>query len=98
MGMTGFFTPAERQQRADRLNAAIAWMATQFGHSDRDAFLRAQAAAGAGPMVLDALLSHGYLVQHRNSDAIELTPYGYQRERAVADPLTFALAREGLRP
>ena len=50
----------------------------------------------AGPMLLDALLSHGYLVRHRNSDHLELTPLGYQRERAVADPLTFALAREGL--
>lgn len=96
--MSDFFTPAERAERAERINRGIAWMAEQFGHSTRDEFLQAQAGDGGGPMLLDALLSQGYLVQHRNSDAIELTPYGYQRERAVADPLTFALAGEGLSP
>lgn len=96
--MSGFFTPRERAHRARAINGAIAWMAEQFGHATRDQFLQANAAHGAGPMLLDAMLSHGYLVRHRNSDDLELTPLGYQRDQAEADPSTFAPAGEGLRP
>ena len=79
-----FFTIAEENERRARIHDALAWMAGEFGHAERDAFLRAHGDTGGGPMLLQAVVSAGYVTERRGQ--LEMTPLGYVRERAHAPP------------
>lgn len=59
--------------------------AAEFGVMERDQFYRKAAERGHnGPMLLDAMLSHGY-ARHRGSEVV-MTPEGFRVEKLLETP------------
>lgn len=78
-------------QRSEKFTRALTWLATQFGVCDRAEFARQF--PPDGPAVLDGLVSLGYVQFSPRLAEYNLTPAGWAREKAKADPVGMETAQ-----
>lgn len=75
----------EQQHVQNRITAGLVWLAQNFGTADADEFSKAHHPGGR--MLLEGLVSRGYVVHRPKLDDYTLTRAGFTREKFVAAPI-----------